>query len=52
MPDLAMKAIQNPGLVKTARESAVLVLRKDPSLKKYPILLARLDEFQKEIHPE
>lgn len=52
MPDLAMKALQNPELVKRAREAALQILQKDKTLKRYPLLLARLDEFQKEIHWE
>ncbi|MEK9194230.1 MAG: ATP-dependent DNA helicase RecG [Patescibacteria group bacterium] len=52
MPDLAMKAIQNPGLVKTAREAAMLVLQKDPSLKQNLVLQEHLNQFQKEVHWE
>ncbi len=51
-PDLAMKAIQNPELVKASRESAETILRNDPELKNYPLLIERLETFQKEIHLE
>lgn len=52
MPDIAMKAIQNPGLVKHAREAAVGILSKDPNLKKYPLLAERLLQFNKSVHRE
>ncbi|MEK7465183.1 MAG: ATP-dependent DNA helicase RecG [Patescibacteria group bacterium] len=52
MPDLAMKAIQNPDLVQHAREAATKLLAKDPNLKIYPLLAERLAEFQKNMHGE
>jgi len=52
VPDLAMKAIQNPDLVKSSRESAVNLLRTDPELKNYPLLLLKIQEFEKQIHLE
>lgn len=51
-PDLAMKAIQNPELIKFARESAEKIINKDPELKSHAILRGRLEEFQREIHLE
>jgi len=52
LPDIAMKAIQNPDLVKAARESAIDIFKKDPLLKNYPALRHYLDEFQKQVHRE
>lgn len=52
MPDIAMKALQNPELVKRARDGAVTTLKKDPTLKKHPNLRGRLSEFQKKVHWE
>jgi len=52
MPDLAMKAIQNPELVKASREAAINLLKTDPGLKKYPLLKKRLESFEKEVHLE
>ncbi|MEK7568103.1 MAG: ATP-dependent DNA helicase RecG [Patescibacteria group bacterium] len=52
VPDLAMKAIKNPELVKTARDEAVGIIEKDPELKNYPLLQKRLESFGKEIHLE
>ena len=51
-PDLAMKAIQNPELVKASRQSAETILGSDPELKNYPLLRERLEAFQKKIHLE
>jgi len=52
MPDLAMKAIQNPELVKRARDAAVEILEPDPALKNYPTLSARLAAFEARVHWE
>lgn len=52
VPDLAMKAIKNPELVKTARQEAVEIIEKDSELKNYPLLKKRLESFNKEIHLE
>ena len=52
VPDLAMKAVQNPELLKSSRESAEEILQKDPELKNSPLLKARLEKFEKEVHLE
>ncbi|MEK7636064.1 MAG: ATP-dependent DNA helicase RecG [Patescibacteria group bacterium] len=52
VPDLAMKAVRNPNLVKTSREAAEKILKGDPKLEKYPLLKSRLELFQKEVHLE
>lgn len=52
MPDLAMKAIQNPRLVKDSREHAAKLIKKDPDLDRHKDLRERLEEFQKQIHKE
>ncbi len=52
IPDLAMKAIQNPELVKVSRQAAVEILKKDPELKTCFLLKQRLEVFEKEIHLE
>lgn len=52
MPDLAMKALQHPELVKLARDLATIILREDRDLKKYPALKKQLLAFQKQIHWE
>ncbi len=52
MPDLAMKALNNMELVKTARLSAAGILKEDSELKKYPLLETRLEQFRKQVHLE
>jgi ATP-dependent DNA helicase RecG len=52
MPDLAMKALQNPELIKTARQAAYEIIQKDPLLKNYPLLYKKLDQFKKDVHLE
>jgi ATP-dependent DNA helicase RecG len=52
VPDLAMKAVQNPELLKSSRESAEEILEKDPELKNSPLLKIRLEKFEKEVHLE
>ncbi len=52
LPDLAMSSLKNIFLVEKTRRVAKEILEKDPGLKKYPLLRARLEEFQKRIHLE
>ena len=52
LPDLAMRSLNNMALVKSARESAVEIIKKDPELNNYPNLEEKLSVFQKEIHLE
>lgn len=52
IPDLAMRSLQNPEIVKEAREAAVLIIQKDPNLKNYPQLAEKLAQFQTQIHME
>lgn len=52
IPDLAMKALQNPNLVVEAREAAENIIKKDPELKNYPELLKQLDKFKAQVHLE
>ncbi|MDP3991435.1 MAG: ATP-dependent DNA helicase RecG [Candidatus Colwellbacteria bacterium] len=52
LPDIAMKALQDPELLREARTAAEQVIKDDPELKKHPLLRERLRQFQKEVHPE
>lgn len=52
LPDVAMKAIQNPELVRTAREQAKKILEEDQMLQKYPYLSAYLKLFKQTVHLE
>jgi len=46
-----ISAMTDSKLVREVREAAVEIFQKDPSLKKFPILLQKIEE-QKQIHPE
>lgn len=52
MPDIAMKALQNPDLAKRSREMALALLSKDPALSLYPALKEKAEEFAGEVHGE
>ena len=52
IPDLAMKAVQNPDLVKTSRQTALEIIEKDPELNTHPLLKEKLKRFSKEVHLE
>ncbi len=52
MPDLTLKALQNPELLKTAEEKAKELLDKSPTLETYPLLAKRLNQFREEVHLE
>ena len=52
IPDLAMKALQHPALVKEARFTAQQLLAKDPELQNHPLLKKHLSQFQSRIHWE
>lgn len=52
MPDLAMASLANIELIKRARLEARTILKEDPSLKSYPGIKSRLEEFQKLTHFE
>ena len=52
VPDMAMKAIKNPTLVKDSRKAAEELLSNDSELERYPIVRKRLESFQEEIHLE
>lgn len=52
MPDIAMKALKNPEMLKETHEIAIRLLSEDLELKKHTELKNRLESFSKEIHPE
>ena len=51
-PDLTLKALQNPELLKTAKEKAEELLQNSPTLEAYPLLSKRLNQFREEVHLE
>lgn len=52
MPDLTLKALQNPELLKIAAENARNLLDESPDLERYPLLAKRLNQFREEVHLE
>ena len=52
IPDLAMRALNNLEIVKSARASATAILKKDKELSAYPILRAELEKFKRQVHLE
>ncbi len=52
LPDIAMASLGDIELIKKARLEAKLLLKEDPTLKKYPALLIRLAEIQRLVHFE
>ncbi len=52
IPDFAMASLADVELIKKARLEAKLLLKKDPTLKNYPLLLARLAQIQRLVHFE
>ncbi len=52
MPDVAMRALKDPNLVKGTRMAAEKIMENDPSLDKHQSLKLRLSQFKKEIHLE
>jgi ATP-dependent DNA helicase RecG len=52
MPDLAMNSLKDLIFVKSTRQEAIELLKKDPELKKYPLLSEKLSQFKQKIHLE
>jgi len=52
IPDLAMDSLKDFALVEKVKVSAKEILEKGPSLKKYPLLREKLEEFERKIHLE
>ena len=52
LPDIAMDALKNIELVKSAKASAEEMLSNDPDFAKHPLLSEKFKEFQKTIHLE
>ena len=52
LPDIAMENLTNIKLIKFARAEAEILLKKDLSLEKHPLLKNSLQKFQEKIHLE
>ncbi len=50
--DLAMEALKNIRLVEAARTEAAAMIKKDPELKKFPLLKSLADRAADNVHPE
>ncbi len=52
IPDLAMASLSDIAMIKEARDAAMSLLKEDPQLTRYPLLLAQLDRLQRVVHFE
>ena len=52
LPDVAMDALKDIQLVKTARDAAKEIISNDPEFQNHPLLAKKFEQFQKEIHLE
>ncbi len=52
IPDLVMSSLLNKEFIEKVHEQAKELLKKDSTLKKWPLLLANFQEFSQKIHKE
>ncbi len=52
LPDLAMSSLSDSELISATREESKRILEKDPDLRRYPKLKARVESFEKDVHLE
>ncbi|MFA5069852.1 MAG: ATP-dependent DNA helicase RecG [Patescibacteria group bacterium] len=52
LPDFRMATLADVALISQARTAAKSLMENDPSLAKFPLLLQKIGEWQKEIHGE
>jgi len=52
LPDLSMASLVDAFLIKATRAEALKIIKKDPALKDYPLLLDKLKKFQMSAHLE
>jgi ATP-dependent DNA helicase RecG len=52
IPDLAMDSLKDISLVEKTQEASKEILEEDPTLKKYPLLAERVNDFRGKIHLE
>lgn len=52
LPDMAMQGLSNILLVEKTRTAAKELLEKDPTLKDYPLLQERIEQFSRKVHFE
>jgi len=52
IPDLVMSSLLNKEFIEKVHQQAKEMLKEDPTLKKWPLLLANFQEFSEKIHKE
>ena len=52
LPDLRMASLADVNLISQTRAAAESLMENDPSLARFPLLLQKIGEWQKEIHGE
>jgi len=52
IPDLVMSSLLNKEFIEKVHQQAKEILKKDPTLKKWPLLLANFQEFSQKTHKE
>ncbi len=52
LPDVAMRGLQNPELIRESRAAAVTLMQSDPQFLTEPLLKQKVQEFQTRIHLE
>ena len=52
IPDLAMASLSDISLIREVKEEIERILKKDPELKKYPLLQKKLEDFKQRIFLE
>jgi ATP-dependent DNA helicase RecG len=50
IPDLIMGSLLNQNFIKKIHQEAQEIILQDPSLKKWPVLLANFQQFSQKIH--
>ena len=52
VPDIVLKNLNDPKLLRESRQEAIALTQKDSSLKKYPTLLKKIAEMERVVHFE
>jgi ATP-dependent DNA helicase RecG len=52
MPDLAMASLNDLELIRSTRNEALELLKKDLNLRSYPLVLEKLNKFKQSVHLE
>jgi len=52
IPDLTMASLTDLSLIEEVKREVEIILKKDPELKKYPLLQKKLEEFKEKVFLE